>query len=424
MHKFSARRLTPVLAAGICLLNLLPTGAYAPPEHPYRPVEGTVQTIRPSVCPIENGTPVSQTRPAVVQDTPPGESPAAPAPQAPIPGAPPGSPTAPSPVTPLAPAKPALPSSDETVPPDQTAEPEAGAAMQAEPPKTEQLQPAAPEETAAQPDHSALLALVEKGELTEADLEYLTLSNGRLDRLDRYSAWSASHPEASPEDVVLQVNLDQDRNFYQSPTPAAVPDSLSVLVNKHYTLSAQYIPKLEVLGSAYGSGSLRPEAAAAFRAMADAARTDGISLRSVSAYRSFQRQTTIYNRYLSQDQQSSVDTYSARPGSSEHQTGLALDINTASIGAHFEKTPAYAWLTEHCAQYGFILRYPKGKESLTGYRFEPWHYRYVGKEIAAACTEQGLTLEEYLALHPAEQPKSQTQTKPVESQAQTVVSNA
>ena len=99
---------------------------------------------------------------------------------------------------------------------------------------------------------------------------------------------------------------------------------------------------------------------------------------------------------MSQDGQSLADTYSARPGSSEHQTGLALDINTASVQAHFENTPTYAWLVEHCAEYGFILRYPEGKERITGYRFEPWHYRYVGREHAEEIMRRGLTLEEYL----------------------------
>ena len=95
-----------------------------------------------------------------------------------------------------------------------------------------------------------------------------------------------------------------------------------------------------------------------------------------------------------------MDTFSARPGHSEHQTGLALDINVASSSAHFENTPAFAWLKEHCAQYGFILRYDQGKEDITGYRFEPWHYRYVGVETAQAVMEQGLAYEEYLALQP------------------------
>ena len=137
--------------------------------------------------------------------------------------------------------------------------------------------------------------------------------------------------------------------------------------------------------------------------MADAAWADGISLRSVSAYRSYSQQSSTYNRWLSQDRQSSVDTYSARPGFSEHQTALALDINVASLKVHFENTPAYAWLAEHCAEYGFVLRYPQGKEHITGYQFEPWHYRYVGVEVAQVCMDRGLTLEEYFALRPAQE---------------------
>ena len=118
----------------------------------------------------------------------------------------------------------------------------------------------------------------------------------------------------------------------------------------------------------------------------------------MSAYRSFQTQRSVYNRYLYYNSQAVVDTFSARPGSSEHQTGLALDINTANVQAHFETTPAYDWLQKHCAEYGFMLRYLQGKEDITGYRFEPWHYRYVGTEIAKTCMERGITYEEYLAL--------------------------
>ena len=82
------------------------------------------------------------------------------------------------------------------------------------------------------------------------------------------------------------------------------------------------------------------------------------------------------------------------------QTGLAVDINVATRKANFEKTPAFAWLQEHCAEYGFILRYDKGKEDVTGYRFEPWHYRYVGQDAAKVCMEQGITYEEYVSAQP------------------------
>ena len=105
--------------------------------------------------------------------------------------------------------------------------------------------------------------------------------------------------------------------------------------------------------------------------------------------------------YVNQEGTQEADTYSARPGCSEHQTGLALDINTASLSDHFEETEEYAWLVENSWRYGFILRFPEGKEEITGYQFEPWHYRYVGPAAARVCYENGWTLEEYHARQPA-----------------------
>lgn len=235
---------------------------------------------------------------------------------------------------------------------------------------------------------------------SDAQLALLALPNARAGRLDRCLAWMEAHPEDTPENAVFSVNADRDLVFYSAVTEIADPLSLTALVNKHYALPAGYVPELEALGAGYGSGSLRPEAARAFRAMADAARAEDVSLRSVSAYRSYASQKITYNNYLKKYRQSVVDTFSARPGHSEHQTGLALDINVASSKAHFENTKAFAWLKEHCAEYGFILRYDQGKEAVTGYRFEPWHYRYVGLDIAKVCMEQGLSYEEYLALLP------------------------
>lgn len=248
-----------------------------------------------------------------------------------------------------------------------------------------------------------LLARLKAGGLTGPELTYLTLPHYRSALADRYAAYAQTNPELDADTVVTTVNMGLDRDFYADPEPVTAPDSTTVLVNKYHVLDAGYTPELEVLGSGYGSGSLRPEAARQFRAMADAARTDGITLYSVSAYRSYRTQTSTYNRYLSQSSRQTVDTFSARPGHSEHQTGLALDINTAQSSAHFEDTAEYAWLTEHCAEYGFLLRYPEDQSSITGYRFEPWHYRYVGTEIARICMEQGLTYEEYAARLPAEE---------------------
>lgn len=238
-------------------------------------------------------------------------------------------------------------------------------------------------------------------------LDCLALENSRLDREARYLAYAQAHPEAEAAEIVTQVNLDLDLTPYDDARPIDDPADSLVLVNKYHGLPEVYVPELEKLGGRYGVGSMVPEAAAAFRAMADAAKQDGISLRSVSAYRSYLTQQGLYQHYVSIDGKANAERYSARPGYSEHQTGLALDINTASISAHFENTAEYAWLQANCARFGFLLRYPKEKESITGYRYEPWHYRYVGQAIARTCMDQGLTYEEYLA----------AQTQPGENQA-------
>jgi len=246
-----------------------------------------------------------------------------------------------------------------------------------------------------------LTSRLKTGSLSAEELRHLCLPHYHQELAERYAACAPRYPGLSPTDIVKKVNMDLDRPFYVEPEPVSDPDTLTVLVNKYHGLSADYVPALEALGSGYGVGSLRPEAAAQFRAMADAAARDGLSLRSVSAYRSYQRQTTLYNQYLATDSRRSVDRYSARPGYSEHQTGLAVDINAAGTSARFQSTPEYAWLVAHCAEFGFILRYPQGKEAITGYKFESWHYRYVGREIAQICMSRGLTYEEFLALQPA-----------------------
>ena len=223
--------------------------------------------------------------------------------------------------------------------------------------------------------------------------------------LDRYLAYGALWPELSPEDVVTRVNIGLDGTFYGDVSQAEEPESLSVLVNKYHPLPDGYVPRLHSLPARYApsGGSLAPAAAAAFMRMADAAREDGITLYSVSAYRSYSYQDSLYRRYTAQDGVE-ADTYSARPGFSEHQTGLALDINTASRSAHFETTATYRWLIENCWRYGFILRYPEGREDITGFCFEPWHYRFVGRTLALQVRESGLTYDEFLARRAVDRP--------------------
>ena len=239
---------------------------------------------------------------------------------------------------------------------------------------------------------------LEQGLWSQQQLTYLALPNGSLQTLERCLDYARDYPDLTPAQVVLTVNLGLDRPFYQGWDVIAQPSDPLVLVNKYHALPDDYSPELVELDSRSGSGSLTPQAAQAVIQMADAARADGISLRSVSAYRSYDSQAGVYQRNVQQYGTALTDTFSARPGHSEHQTGLALDINVARTTAHFERTAEYAWLQAHCAQFGFLLRYPQDKQEITGYRFEPWHYRYVGVETAQACTQQGLTFDEYLAL--------------------------
>ncbi len=154
--------------------------------------------------------------------------------------------------------------------------------------------------------------------------------------------------------------------------------------------------KTYALPASYGPGGLTDETEAAFDEMQEAAADDGIDLYVVSGFRSYSLQESLYNRYVSEDGKAAADRYSARPGHSEHQTGLAMDLNDVSYS--FADTAAGRWVAANCWRYGFILRYPENKESETGYRYEPWHVRYLGKELAADVYQSGLSLEEYLGI--------------------------
>lgn len=158
-----------------------------------------------------------------------------------------------------------------------------------------------------------------------------------------------------------------------------------LIANKTYLLPADYAP-----------GRILPEAQTAFDTMRAAAKEEGLTLKIVSGYRSYQKQDKVYHNYAARDGAALADRYSARAGSSEHQTGYAMDIN--SVRQSFAETKEGQWLAAHCAEYGFILRYPKDKEAETGFMYEPWHVRYLGVELAQKITESGLCLEEYLGI--------------------------
>ena len=160
-----------------------------------------------------------------------------------------------------------------------------------------------------------------------------------------------------------------------------------------------YVPNnLETIDSNFSSGNKQmvKEAKEAFEQMAKDAKTEGYNIRAVSTYRSYQYQENLYSNYVKADGTEKADTYSARAGSSEHQTGLAVDVDNITLSyTSFGKTKEYEWMQQNAYKYGFILRYTKEAEFITGYKEEPWHYRYVGIEIATYIQNNPMTYEEY-----------------------------
>lgn len=221
--------------------------------------------------------------------------------------------------------------------------------------------------------------------------------------LQRYLNYAniEGNSELTPEQIISQVNSNLDKTKYEDTTPTNINDNNLMLVNKYYYLTEDYTPDdLVTLTAKYNTGvnsQMRKEAADAFMEMSDAATLDNIIIKNASAYRSYQYQVNLYDKYVQRDGKDAADTYSARPGFSEHQTGLATDIN--QIDNSFENTDAFRWLQDNAYKYGFILRFPKDKENITGYQYEPWHYRYVGKKIAKQIKEENITFEEYYAYY-------------------------
>jgi len=178
------------------------------------------------------------------------------------------------------------------------------------------------------------------------------------------------------------------------------------LVNKENVLDKDYVPDELVRVNDVVSGRpddisrLTPEAADAFNELTAGAADDGITIKLTSGYRSYSYQSTLYNYYLRTKGTAWTEAYSAKPGASEHQTGLAADVSSPSVGyslkVSYGDTEEGKWLAAHAHEYGFILRYQKGKEDITGYSYEPWHIRYVGKDAAGIIYDEDLVYEEFV----------------------------
>lgn len=201
-----------------------------------------------------------------------------------------------------------------------------------------------------------------------------------------FGSWDYAVPHQNPEDVLLLVNR-QNR----------APSVPRELVKPNVT------PTREELGE---NIYMRPVAAKALEELFAGAAQDGLTLYATSGYRSYSTQKAIFERKGDPNSKSV-----AKPGYSEHQTGLAMDVEgetTKGTGLTeaFGESPEGVWLAEHCHEYGFIIRYPKGKTNITGYIYEPWHVRYIGKEAAQEVTDLGVTFEEYILKVRAERVKA------------------
>lgn len=221
--------------------------------------------------------------------------------------------------------------------------------------------------------------------------------------LDRYLAYLKKNKNTSKSDIISLVNVNRDREYYDNVIETDLSKDILILVNKYYQLPKDYIPEniIKVSSSyAYAGNSAREDVLNAFIEMAHAAKDEDITLIINSSYRSYNDQDEIWNYRKTTQGTAKADAYAARAGHSEHQSGLALDIaQFNSSESDFENTPAFTWLSNHAHEYGFILRFPKDKENITGYSYESWHYRYVGKEVATKIKQENITFDEYYAYY-------------------------
>ena len=226
--------------------------------------------------------------------------------------------------------------------------------------------------------------------------EFFSIDYAKLDYYDRYVAYSDDTGE-DEDATVLFVNLDLDKEDYQDSVLVS-EFSTSMLINKHRYLNDKFVPKnLVKIDRKYASDDgleCAKVALDAYKKMSEAAEKEGYNIVINSAYRSYQDQVDLSELYLKSYGQSYVDKFVAKPGYSEHQTGLAFDIGSKNTNV-FANSKEYQWMMDNAYKYGFIRRFTKQTENVTGFRNEPWHYRYVGEKIAKYIQENNMAFEEY-----------------------------
>lgn len=244
---------------------------------------------------------------------------------------------------------------------------------------------------------------IEKLLTTEKNEKLINILNEKyflIKNLDKYIAYSDKNPEISLTEVIALVNVHRDQDYYENMEVADTSKGNTMLVNKYNALSKDYeVEDLKTISKTYSYGDnkkLNKEAYDAFISLADDAKKEGYTILIVSSYRTYQDQEDVWKDYKASFGTKKADAYAARAGSSEHETGLAIDVaDYNDKNDKFEATESFKWMQTNAHKYGYILRYPKGKENITGYSYEAWHYRYVGIDTATKVYNEGITYDEY-----------------------------
>jgi len=236
--------------------------------------------------------------------------------------------------------------------------------------------------------------------------EFRKTSNFKLENLNRYISYKKYHNNLSFEKIVTFVNIGLDYDFYHFTKKADLSYQNLVLVNKYNGLSSNYVPSdlEEINNDCFINGNpkakyLRSEAKDAFEQLCLDSIKNGTPVYGQSGYRSYETQNNLYENAVKTYGEENASKDTARPGYSEHQTGLAIDVSSTKYGnmLSFEKTESFSWMLKNAHKYGFILRYSLDNEDTHGYIYEPWHYRYVGVKVATDMYvhHKDLTFDEY-----------------------------
>lgn len=259
------------------------------------------------------------------------------------------------------------------------------------------------------------IALIEKYNISDENIKYLIDNkiDSKLamniikekyyidDYLKKYLDYYEKNKDLSFSEIITRINTHLDDEFYTNTEKTDDTLGKFVILNKHYYSDENYKGlNLIDVDSEYNlyntSFKLSKECYEAFLKMYNDAKEQGYAFKINSAYRSYEKQIKIYQGWVNKDGVKLADTYSARAGFSEHQTGYAFDVRDYPFtNDDYSKTKSFTWVSENAYKYGFIIRFPKDKEYITGYQYEPWHYRYCGIECATYIHNNNITFEEY-----------------------------